>query len=179
MLPLLETGKFFELSVFLPVSDEKQQIRTKLNSTLVPQIPEISRDKLLFPLSVLAFLSVLPTAILPILPSQCHLIPEAFPDHFSLKYTRPDSSYLGREWGAFLDPPRSLLPFFPLSTHLSYFPPCLSSFYFSNLWHWHCSYLQEIQPLRPTARAPTLWSRETNAPQMNKPCFKSEHEGGI
>lgn len=118
MLPLLETGKFFELSISLPVSDEKQQIRTKLNSTLVPHIPEISRDNLLFPLSVLAFLSVLPTAIFPILPSQCHLIPEAFPDHFSLKYTHPDSSYLGRERGAFLDPPRSYSPSFLLPSLL-------------------------------------------------------------
>lgn len=171
MLPLLETGKLFELSIFLPVSDEKQQIRTKLNSTLVPQIPEVSRDKLLFLLSALAFLSVLRTAILPILPSQCHLIPEAFPGCFSLKYTGPDSSYLGREWGTFLDPPRSLLPSFPLSTHLSYSSPCLSSFYFSNLWHWHSSYLQETQPLRPIARAPSLKQGDrcsTNEPALSQ-----------
>lgn len=44
-MPLLETGKFFKLSVSLPVSDEKQQFRVKLNSNLVPHIPEISRDK--------------------------------------------------------------------------------------------------------------------------------------
>lgn len=122
---------FFQLSVSLPISDEKQQFRTELHSSLAPHIPEISGTNLLFCLSALTFPLTPPWASLSILPSPRHLTQEACPACFSLKCPCPDSSYRGGSACSF---PPHLLPFFPLPFHLSFFPPFFSSFYVSHLW---------------------------------------------
>lgn len=110
----------------------------------------------LFLLSVLAFPSVLPTAILS---SRCHFIREAFPDCSHLQRDCAGSSLL----------PLSHLPsFYPSS-----FLPLFSSFYFPISGPAMVLTSRRSRPLRPVPRVPTLWSRKTDAPQINKASLKS------